>query len=105
MREIDGEWPIIEEAIMPDNIQWQNMGFPKSKRRLRGHLVNILAVIVIIVAFILILQFEDIGDIQSDKFVFADTCDFDSVNKTSAHKDIILEDKYELGLMHCYCYD
>ena len=55
MREIDGEWPIIEEAIMPDNIQWQNMGFPKSKRRLRGHLVNILAVIVIIVAFILIL--------------------------------------------------
>ena len=90
---------------MPDNIQWQNMGFSKTMRRLRGYLVNILAVFVIVVAFIMIIYFQDVGDILNDKFVIADTCDFTSINKTSAHKDIILEDKYEQGLMHCYCYD
>jgi hypothetical protein len=27
LREIDGVYPKVEEAIMPDNIQWKNMGY------------------------------------------------------------------------------
>jgi len=27
LREIDGVWPNPVEAIMPDNIQWKNMGY------------------------------------------------------------------------------
>ena len=61
------------------------MGYTTLNRFARGLCVNVLALFVIILAFIGIFQFQDITDILNDKFVISDDCDFSNVNKTLAH--------------------
>jgi hypothetical protein len=34
-REIAGQWPNVVRADQPDNIKWENMGYPASEKRAR----------------------------------------------------------------------
>mgnify|MGYP006952898639 FL=1 len=81
LREIDGQWPYPKKAILPDNIQWQNMGFSNTSRMGRSLCVNFLALIVLFLAFAGIFFFNHVTDLLDDKFTISDVCDFNSITK------------------------
>ena len=57
MREIDDSWPQPRIAILPDNILWQNMGYGPKNRCVRAFIIWVVAIVIIIAAFVGILYF------------------------------------------------
>jgi hypothetical protein len=62
MREVDDQWPYPEIAILPDNINWQNMGYGPKNRLFRSCVIWIIAIVIIILAFSGILYFQGLQE-------------------------------------------
>ena len=72
IREINGYWPNPHQPELPENIQWQNMGYSQLNRFLRQTIVWIIAVVIIICAFAGILYFKGVA--ESTKLVINPSC-------------------------------
>lgn len=103
IREIDGVWPAPQEAQLPDNIMWQNMGYSRANQLCRKSIVWLIAITLTILAFIGILYFKNLAiESQSD---FKTRTDCPAVTMAQAIADQYLDPNMRQGMMHCYCYD
>jgi hypothetical protein len=48
---LGGQWPIVDSAVDPSLIKWENLGVGACGRRTRSLFVNLVAVIIVIVCF------------------------------------------------------
>ena len=103
MREVDGRWPKPQEAELPDNILWQNMGYSRFNQLIRKSIVWLIAISLTICAFIGILYFKNLA--ISSKGEFKAPTDCPVVSMIDAISDQHLDKILRQGKMHCYCFE
>jgi len=72
LREIEGFWPYPAEPQLPENIQWYNISTPLWEQRARRLVIWIVALIVIVLAFVGILWMK--GMTEQTKFIINKNC-------------------------------
>lgn len=58
LRHIDGEWPSPKSTILPEQVEWANLGLTKKERRIRFCGRWMLVFILFLISYITIYQFE-----------------------------------------------
>ena len=104
IREFDGHWPYPEVAILPDNIQWQNIGVGNFSRNIRWFIVQVIVAVVVVSAFMGILWAKTAGEEYKSDFKINDECP-EVVTKAAALSDQRQPPSNQEGLMHCFCFD
>jgi hypothetical protein len=74
MREVDGRWPKPQEAELPDNILWQNMGYSRFNQLIRKSIVWLIAISLTICAFVGILYFKNLAISSKSEFKAPTDC-------------------------------
>lgn len=103
MREVNGRWPKPQEAQLPDNILWQNMGYSRFNQIIRQSIVWLIAVALTMCAFVGILYFKNLAIEAKGEFLARKDCPV--VTMKDAIVDQHLEKNLRQGMMHCYCFE
>jgi hypothetical protein len=91
---------------LPDNIEWQNMGITDQGRYFRKFLGNILALVLILMAFLAIIGItynKDMYYSDRHKMIPSFDCPKD-LTKKIAYEDYWRGEESQ-GFMHCLCFD
>ena len=100
------KWLQVEEACLPDNIKWENLGTSARERRMRSCVNWTIAFILIVLSLIGIVIMKNYSMELKREFNTDIQCPKDSVLlKEEAYYDQQKNISDRIGYMHCYCMD
>lgn len=62
------KWLKVKKAALPDQIQWQNIGFTKGSRRFRKAIIWLIAIILIFAGILGVVYFKYQTDLLKEEF-------------------------------------
>lgn len=99
---IDGRWPSPKNAILPDNIFWENLGVGPFSRCIRKNISTLLGTIILIGAIVCIIGIGSASKTFEAQQDAPESCPTTDITKEEAR-----DDHYDYGdvagLVHCFC--